>query len=439
MKNKRIINTIYLKNGHAVKHFTDMTVVSNDPVELAVSYSNHGADRLLIFDFSNTDEEHNEALNIIRAIGRKIDIPMIGAGNVKRLEDVKKLLYAGCIKACLNFKKGDNIKLAEEVCKRFGKEKIAACIGNLDEFRNNDIAIKNFISCLVLLDETVIDDVFRYQHDSNKGMAIPAYVDVFSVFNNKELFDMAAYIRQYEGIRGIAGGKINEDPSLIMKLKYQIKGFGIPVELYEPKLRWEDLKKNSDGMVPVIVQDYIQNDVLMMAYMNEEAYNKTCESGVMTYFSRSRQELWIKGETSGNYQYLKSLTADCDNDTLLARVLQTGVACHTGARSCFFNEIIKKDYNRLNTSIVLEKEYETILERKNNPKEGSYTNYLIDKGMDKILKKVGEECTEIIIAAKNPDPEEIKYEIADFLYHCMVMMVEKDVTWDDVMGEISQR
>ena len=131
----------------------------------------------------------------------------------------------------------------------------------------------------------------------------------------------------------------------------------------------------------------------------------------MTYWSRSRNELWTKGDTSGHYQFVKSLTADCDKDTILAKVLQTGAACHTGARSCFFNEMIKREYSDSNPLKVFESEYATIVERRDHPKEGSYTNYLFDKGIDKILKKVGEENTEIIIAAKNPNPEEIKYEV----------------------------
>jgi phosphoribosyl-ATP pyrophosphohydrolase/phosphoribosyl-AMP cyclohydrolase len=159
----------------------------------------------------------------------------------------------------------------------------------------------------------------------------------------------------------------------------------------------------------------------------------------MTYYSRSRQELWTKGMTSGHFQYVKSLTADCDNDTLLAKVSQIGAACHTGSPTCFFNEIVKKDYIRRNPLLVFEEVYDTIMDRKMHPKEGSYTNYLFDKGIDKILKKVGEEATEIVIAAKNPDKEEIKYEISDFLYHVMVLMAEKDVTWEDITRELAHR
>ena len=177
----------------------------------------------------------------------------------------------------------------------------------------------------------------------------------------------------------------------------------------------------------------------MLAYMNEEAFDTTINIGKMTYYSRSRNELWTKGLTSGHIQYVKELTADCDFDTILAKVSQVGVACHTGNPSCFFNEIVKKEYIEKNPLKVFETVYNIIEDRKNNPKEGSYTNYLFDKGIDKILKKVGEECTEIVIAAKNPDPEEIKYEISDFLYHVMVLMVEKGVTWEEITQELAQR
>ena len=143
--------------------------------------------------------------------------------------------------------------------------------------------------------------------------------------------------------------------------------------------------------------------------------------------------------TSGHFQYVKKLMIDCDNDTLLAQVAQTGAACHTGNRSCFYRTLVEKESPHVNPLKVLEEVYGVIEDRKLHPKEGSYTNYLFEKGIDKILKKVGEECTEIVIAAKNPNPEEIKYEIADFLYHCMVLMAEKGVTWEDITEELAHR
>lgn len=177
----------------------------------------------------------------------------------------------------------------------------------------------------------------------------------------------------------------------------------------------------------------------MLAYMNEEAYNETIRTGRMTYFSRKRKELWEKGFTSGHFQYVKELVMDCDMDTMLAKVFQVGVPCHTGAKTCFYNKILKKEYDDTNPLKVFEEVYNVILDRKQNPKEGSYTNYLFDKGIDKILKKIGEEASEIIIAAKNPETEEVKYEISDFLYHAMVLMVEKGVSWNDITKELSRR
>lgn len=180
-------------------------------------------------------------------------------------------------------------------------------------------------------------------------------------------------------------------------------------------------------------------EVLMAAYMNREAFENTIRTGKMTYWSRSRNELWVKGLTSGHFQYVRQLSIDCDNDTILAKVVQIGAACHTGNKSCFYRDLVKKDYDETNPMTVFENVFSVILDRKEHPKEGSYTNYLFDKGIDKILKKVGEEATEIVIAAKNPNPEEIKYEISDFLYHVMVLMAEKGVTWEDITKELAQR
>ena len=177
----------------------------------------------------------------------------------------------------------------------------------------------------------------------------------------------------------------------------------------------------------------------MVAYMNREAFENTLRTGKMTYYSRSRQSLWLKGGTSGHFQYVKSLHLDCDKDTILARVRQVGAACHTGARSCFFRTLEKKEYNDTNPLKVFEEVFAVILDRKEHPKEGSYTNYLFDKGLDKILKKLGEEATEIVIAAKNPNPEEIKYEIADFLYHMMVLMADRGIGWEEIMEELANR
>jgi phosphoribosyl-AMP cyclohydrolase / phosphoribosyl-ATP pyrophosphohydrolase len=211
-------------------------------------------------------------------------------------------------------------------------------------------------------------------------------------------------------------------------------------------MKFSELKKNEAGLVPVVTQDYRTNEVLMVAYMNEEAFNKTLETKQATYFSRSRNELWIKGQTSGHVQWVKSLFVDCDSDTLLLKVKQEGAACHTGAMSCFYQEInldatsdSEETTHAAISSKVIDEVYQVVLDRKKNPKEGSYTNYLFDKGVDKILKKVGEETAEVIIGAKNPGSDEIVYEISDLLYHLTVLLVEKECTWEAVFTELGKR
>ena len=200
----------------------------------------------------------------------------------------------------------------------------------------------------------------------------------------------------------------------------------------------EKIKFDKKGLVPVIVQDVNTNAVLMLAYMNAESIEKTQELGEMVYFSRSRQELWHKGETSGNTQKLHELKIDCDGDTLLALVSQKGVACHTGAYSCFFETLLGQSGYSGGYRIIDEL-FAVIEDRKANPKEGSYTNYLFDKGIDKILKKVGEEAAEVIIAAKNAAPDEIRYETADLIYHLMVMLSERGLIPSEVFAELEKR
>lgn len=197
-----------------------------------------------------------------------------------------------------------------------------------------------------------------------------------------------------------------------------------------------NLKFDENGLIPAIVQDYYTKQVLTLAYMNAESLAITIAEKKTCFYSRSRKCLWRKGETSGNYQNVASITADCDGDALVIEVVKDGPACHTGAESCFNDEIFISDEIK---PFCYEGLYNLIKGRKTEPKEGSYTTYLFDKGLDKILKKVGEECTEVIIAGSKKDKEETVYELADLLYHCMVLMVESDISLKDVTHELSKR
>ncbi len=198
----------------------------------------------------------------------------------------------------------------------------------------------------------------------------------------------------------------------------------------------EKLKFDERGLIPAIVQDYYTKEVLTLAYMNRESLDITMREGYTCFFSRSRQELWRKGETSGNTQKVVTITSDCDRDALVIEVIKNGPACHTGAESCFFNEEYRADDE---TPFSYKGLYEMLEGRKSSPKEGSYTSYLFDKGMDKILKKVGEESTEVIIAGAKGDREETIYEVADLAYHVMVMMVEQGISLEDVTAELAKR
>ena len=428
MNTKKFTACIYLYHEHAVTNLQDMTIVDTDPVRLAKYYSEHNIDELIVFDMSTGDEEHEAALDIIKEICTSVEVDVYGAGNVHRMEDIKKLLYAGCKKAVLNYSKPENIAITEEVSLKFGKDKIIAAYNDYQVIADNKELVEKYVSLLLLMNAHMI-------RETAAVTAIPLIVQINQLALNKLLEVFA-----YDNVAGVTGNTINENVKEILALKDICKENGIQVESLEAAYKWADFKLNSDGMVPVIVQDYITLEVLMVAYMNEEAYENTLRTGKMTYYSRSRQELWLKGATSGHYQYVKSLTADCDMDTILAKVSQVGAACHTGKKSCFFNEIVKKDYEESSNPIkVFEDVFGIIMDRKIHPKEGSYTNYLFDKGIDKILKKLGEEATEIVIAAKNPNPNEIKYEISDFLYHMMVLMAEKDIDWKEITEELAKR
>ena len=399
---KKFVPCIYLYNCHAVRRFDDMSVVETDPLRLVSLFNENNADGLIVFDLSQGDQAHEEALDMIKEICEAAEMEVIGAGNIKRMEDVKKLLYAGCRRAVLDYTKESNIAITEEVSLKFGRNKILASYDNANAVAVNKELLEQYVSALLLMNPHQI-------RETEKLTALPFYVQVNQIALNKlmEIFS-------YKNVCGVTGNTINDNYREILTLKKFCKENGILVETFEAAYQWDDFKKNGDGMMPVIVQDYRTQEVLMMAYMN--------------------------GETSGHFQYVKSLTADCDMDTILAKVSQVGAACHTGARSCFFNEITKKDYEEAaNPLQVLGEVLDVIKDRKMHPKEGSYTNYLFDKGIDKILKKLGEEATEIVIAAKNPNANEVKYEMSDFLYHMMVLMVQKDISWEEIAVELANR
>ncbi len=199
------------------------------------------------------------------------------------------------------------------------------------------------------------------------------------------------------------------------------------------------LKFDAHGLIPAIIQDVDSNEVLMMAYMNRESLQRTLETGRTWFWSRSRQELWNKGATSGHYQEVKEIRYDCDADSLLVRVVQTGAACHTGERTCFHNPVMTGEAGAPVSAGILKEVYDVIMSRKSEMPEGSYTTYLFTRGIDKICKKVGEEAAEVIIGAKNRNREEVIYEVGDLIYHLLVLLAEQGVDPEEVYRELAGR
>ncbi len=437
MSYKELLVPLYLKGKKAVTGLKDHTMIEDgDALRLAAAYDNAGADGLLVFDLSQEDSEHEENIALMKEIARAVDIPLYGGGNIRRMEDVKKLLYAGCRKVFLNFAKEENVRLAHEVSSRFGVEKILACTGTREALLEA-VAHAAVLGGIVLLESLDLETVLNAQlaeQETDHSFTVYCIKDG----HTEEELSHILTLPQISGI-GLSDFMYTEPLPDLMSIKHVLRVAGIQVNTFEASLSWSEIKTGADGLLPVVVQDYKTQEVLMVAYMNQEAFETTVRTGRMTYWSRSRSELWVKGLTSGHFQYVKELSIDCDQDTLLAKVFQVGAACHTGNRSCFYRTILKKEFDDTNPLKVFEEVFQVILDRKVHPKEGSYTNYLFEKGIDKILKKVGEEATEIIIAAKNPDPEEIKYEISDFLYHIMVLMAERGVSWEDITQELARR
>ncbi len=416
------------------------SLIPEDAEEMAVYYDNCGADELF-YRAGLTAGGQDEDIKIIKKVYRACDLPLNVLAPVSRFEDIKKLVYAGAKRVFVEVDPAGSLEAVSEASGRFGPDRLYRFIdfASLQDqtkeavlkLAEEALAIQGFGGIVLSGDGT--DYAYCMAADYLKVQLEGPVLLTAAVSDPAVVGDLAR--------SSLADGILLMDSRTFdaMEMKQVLKKMGLSVNSFQSSMSFEEFKLNSDGMIPCITQDYRTGQVLMLAYMTKESFNKTVETGKMTYYSRSRQELWTKGDTSGHYQYVKSLTIDCDQDTLLAKVAQVGAACHTGNKTCFFTHLLEKEYNSHNPLEVFEQVFSTIQDRKDHPKEGSYTNYLFDKGIDKILKKCGEEATEIVIAAKNPDSDELKYEICDFLYHMMVLMAERDLTWKEITDELAER
>ncbi|MCQ2495057.1 MAG: phosphoribosyl-AMP cyclohydrolase [Lachnospiraceae bacterium] len=324
-------------------------------IRQVLSYENYGSDALFIYNHTEVEEEREKVWELVKEVVWRVDIPVMLGCRVKRPEDIEGAFATGVKYLVVQYDDVKNNDLMKAAAERFGRDALVleadASIGDFTEFFNDETIKKAEHFGRILLKHVTVSNKLA---DCIKAASVPVIIrdslirnDIETLISIDGVFAVATnfYAEKsmptdnfYTDGEGIPAGRD------IMKVKLALKSAGINVDVFESKLTFADLAKNSDGLVPCIVQDYKNNEVLMLAYMNEESFNLTVETGIMTYFSRSRQELWKKGATSGHYQYVKELSADCDKDTLLAKVNQIGAACHTGRRSCFFNEMLKHEY-----------------------------------------------------------------------------------------------
>ena len=427
MSYKRLAPCIFINDKKAVKWFDNDELMCHDPVALAKHYCDMGADALLVFDLSDNEDEKADSLNIIKRINKAVGIPIIAGGNINSSDDVEDFLYSGASKVILNLAKHSAVEIIKDVSARYGKERIAVSLNDFDMLFKQQHLIEECSSTTIFMHRLDLNSVINLTEDQ--------CIVLTDTMDEDEILK----ILKSDGVKGVSGLFISQKDMGFNDFKELCVSNGIGMNSFETSLEFEDLHANAEGLVPVIVQDHKTNEVLMHEYMDEEAFDHTLKTGKMCFYNREKKCLWIKGESSGNFMYLKSLTADCDLDTLLAKVSTVGAACATGNKTCFFNAVAGNEAESHDPLQVFNTVYNIISDRKDNPKEGSYTNYLFDGGLDKILKKLGEEATEIIIAAKNSNSDDIKDEISDFIYHVMVLMVEKGISWEDITNELIDR
>ena len=457
MKNKRIIPCLDITNGRVVKgkQFKQLQDI-DDPLPLALAYDQSGADELIMYDITATTEGTDLFIETIQTISKEISIPLTVGGGIQSIEDISQVLHAGASKVSLNSAAIANPSLIREAAATFGssaivvgidakqvaphrwnaythggtkdskkdallwaKEVVDSGAGELVINSMDDDGMKNGfnIPLLVALQEAVSVPIIA----SGGAGSVQEFIDVF--MNTKVSGALAASVFHY--------GEVD-----IPTLNKQLMTLGENEHMSVQNLDMTSITFDDRGLIPAIVQHAETGDVLMLAYMNEESLKKSIQTKQTWFYSRSRNELWNKGATSGNTQVITKMELDCDGDTILVTVLPNGPACHTGNDTCFLTPILSTPPS---SRTVLYQLAQKIALRKKKPVEGAYTTYLFNEGIDKILKKIGEEASEVIIGAKNNDKEEVIWEISDLVYHTLVLMEELGISITQIQNELLQR
>ncbi len=440
---KRIIPCLDIKNGEVVKgtKFENITRMGN-PIELASFYNANGADELVFYDITASSDNRSPFLECIQSVAKAISIPFTVGGGVRTLDDFTDLLRSGADKVSVNSHAFYNPGLIKDASERFGSQCVVVSVdvkkvddryvvfthgGRQNTGMDALVWIKTAVSlgagevCVNAIDCDGVKKGYdiAFLKCLEKEIAVP----IIASGGAGKAEDFVKLFQETRVTGALAASMFHTQQSSITEVKLALLSRGIPCRPFlKPHFK--------EPLLPVIVQDMDTLGILMQAYTNEDALEHTLNTGLAHFFSRSRGALWLKGETSGNVLRVHDIRMDCDGDCLLYIVSPKGPACHTGNASCFYPSLPKESvFNTLMT---------TILDRKSNPKEGSYTQYLFEKGIDKILKKIGEEASEVIIGAKNA-PEELVYEASDLIYHLFVLLANEGISLADIEHELSRR
>lgn len=459
MEPVKVIPCLDMMNGRIVKgvHFQNM-VDAGDPAECIARYCEEGADEIWMLDIKASEEGRRTNLEMIRRAAALCTVPLCIGGGIKNLDDVDAVMEAGARKVGIGSAALTNDEVIRRASYKYGPSAVTALV---DVFRNaageyevmgagqkpSGKLLAPWIRQLadwgageILL--TTMQDGAKtgYDLEATRIAAEASPLPVIASGGAGELVHFADAVKK-AGARGVLAASVFHSGKFsIAQVKQYLEGEGIPV-LRPGEIDLGAVRFDEKGLVPAIAQDAASGTVLMLAYMNRESLEQTLRTRLATYFSRSRQELWVKGATSGHYQHVREVRYDCDGDAILLKVDQVGAACHTGHYSCFFNPLLTLSGGRSSTmgAAIVQAVYDQVLDRKANPKEGSYTNKLLEKGVDKIGKKVVEEAAEVLIAAKNRSVEEVRFEVADLMYHLTVLLADQGMSWDDIYAELENR
>lgn len=458
MKHKRILPCLDIRNGRVVKgkKFTHIKDVE-DPLTLAKMYDKAGADELVMYDITATSEGKTIFTEIIEQVSNLISIPLTVGGGIQTIEDIERTLQAGAKKVSINSAAITNPAFIKEASAMFGSEKIVIAIDAKQIGPNTWNAYTHGGKKDTGIDAvTWAKEVVRLgageivlnsmdQDGMKNGFNIPLQlamkeavsVPLIASGGAGTIDDFIEVFQEGHADGALAASVFHYGELTITSVKQAIEKEKVTKEgANEMTFDIDDVQFDQQGLIPAIVQDDDTGDVLMLAYMNKKSLEKSIATKETWFYSRSRSELWNKGATSGNTQEIKRMTLDCDADALLVTVRPKGPACHTGEKSCFYHPILNTLPNNRDVISQLAK---LIADRKANPVEGAYTTYLFNEGIDKILKKIGEEASEVIIGAKNNDSQEVVWEIADLVYHTLVLMEEMGIHVADIKQELTNR